>query len=139
MDGIHQSVASTRGDLDALAWRSASQRVDFEVSGSQATEAIPGITVTLKNTSVPYQRVEEGWVHVVPDGRILWIRSQGIQQPVVFYAQNDSRPYQLVFTRITRDGAVGYLVHPGGPPEINRASGPLPGEAELSASAAEAR
>jgi hypothetical protein len=139
MDGLHQRVAETRGDLDALAWESARHRVDFEVSGQQASEPIPGISITLKNASVQYQRIEEGWVHVVPDGRILWIRSQGVQQPLVFYSQKDSRPYQLVFTRITRDGAVGYLVHPGGPPETNRASGPLPGEADLSASTAEAR
>jgi hypothetical protein len=139
MDGIQQSVSATRDDVDSLAWQSAHQRVDFEVSHGRASEPIAGITITLKNISVPYQRIEEGWVHVVPDGKILWIRSQGVQQPVVFYSQKDSRPYQLVFTRITRDGAVGYLVHPGGPPETNRASGPLPGEAELSASAAEAR
>jgi hypothetical protein len=139
MDGIHQRVAATRGDLDALARQSASQRVDFEVSRGHASEPVAGISITLKNTSVPYQRVEEGWVHIVPDGKILWIRSQGVQQPVMFYSQSDNRPYQLVFTRITRDGAVGYLVHPGGPPETNRASGPLPGEADLSASAAEAR
>jgi len=139
MDGIYERVAATRSDLDALAWESAKERVDFEMSRDEAFEPIPGVIVTLKNTNVPYQRVEEGWVQVVPDGRFLWIRSQGIQQPMVFYTQQDSRPYQLVFTRITRDGAVGYLVHPGGPPVANRASGPQPAEAELSASAAEAR
>jgi hypothetical protein len=139
MDGLYERVAATRSDLDALAWESAKERVDFEITRDAASELIPGVTVTLQNTNVSYQRVEEGWVHVVGDGRILWIRSQGIQQPMIFYTQQDARPYQLVFTRITRDGAVGYLVHPGGPPEINRASGPLPGEAELSASAAEAR
>ena len=139
MDGLQQRVTATRGDLDALAWESSKQRVDFEMSRDQVLEPIPGVTITLKNTNVPYQRIEEGWVHVVADGRILWIRSQGVQQPMIFYTQQDSRPYQLVFTRILRDGAVGYLVHPGGPPVANRASGPLPAEAELSASAAEAR
>jgi hypothetical protein len=139
MDGLYERAAATRGDLDALAWESAKERVDFEISGDRASEPIPGVTITLKNTNVSYQRIEEGWVHVVPDGRILWIRSQGVQQPMIFYTQQDRRPYQLVFTRITRDGAVGYLVHPGGPPVTNRASGPLPAEAELTASTSEAR
>ena len=139
MDGLYQRVAATRGDLDALAWESAKERVDFELNRDATNELIPGVTLTLKNTNVPYQRIEEGYVHVVGDGRYLWIRSHGIQQPVIFYTQHDQRPYQLVFTRITRDGAVGYLVHPGGPPEANRASGPLPAGAELSASVAEAR
>lgn len=139
MDGLYERVAATRSDLDALARESAKERVDFEVSRGEALEPIPGVRITLKNTNVSYQRVEEGWVQVVPDGRFLWIRSQGIQQPMIFYTQQDSRPYQIVFTRITRDGAVGYLVHPGGPPVANRASGPLPAEAALTASAAEAR
>ena len=139
MDGLYERVAATRGDLDALARESSKERVDFELNRDEALEPIPGVIVTLKNTNVPYQRVEEGWVQVVNDGRFLWIRSQGIQQPMFFYTQEDARPYQLVFTRITRDGAVGYLVHPGGPPVANRASGPLPAEAALTASAAEAR
>ncbi len=140
MDGLQERLTATRGDLDALAWESARQRVEFEVRREQAFEPIPGLTITLQNTNVPYQRVEEGWVHVVPEGRILWIRSQGIQQPMIFYTQGDSRPYELVFTQLTQDGAVGYLVHPGGPPVAAGALGPLAGEGEeLSASASEAR
>jgi len=139
MDGLHARGAGTRSDLDAMVWRLDRRHVDFELSRNQSREVIPGISITLKDTNVPYQRVEEGWLHVVPDGRILWVRSQGIQQPMIFYTQQDSRPYELVFTRITRDGAFGYLVHPGGPPVTTSASGPRTDEAELSASAAETR
>jgi len=139
MDGLHTRVAQTRSDLDAVAWQLDRRRLAFEVSRDQARELIPGLSLTLKNTNVSYQRVEEGWLHVVPEGRILWIRSQGIQQPMTFYTQGDSRPYQLVFTRLNRDGAVGYLVYPGGPPVAAGGHGPLAGEGELSASASGAR
>lgn len=139
MDGLHARVAGTRSDVAAMAWQLDRRRVDFELSRNQSRELIPGISITLQDTNVPYQRVEEGWLHVVPDGRILWVRSQGIQQPMIFYTQQDSRPYELVFTRITRDGAFGYLAHPGGLPVANSASGPRTDEAELSASAAETR
>jgi hypothetical protein len=139
MDGLHTRVAQNRSDLDALAWQLDRQRLTFEVIRNQARELLPGISLTLKDTNVSYQRVEEGWVHVIPDGRILWIRSQGIQQPMTFYTQGDSRPYQLVFTRLNRDGAVGYLVYPGGPPVAAGGHGPLAGEGELSASALGAR
>lgn len=139
MDGLHARVAQTRSDLDALAWQFERRREDFELSRNQSHELIPGISLTLKNTNVSYQRVEEGWLHVIPDGRILWIRSQGIQQPMIFYTQGDSRPYQLVFTRLSKDGAVGYLVYPGGPPVAAGSHGPLAGERELSASASGAR
>ena len=52
---------------------------------------------------------------MIPDGRILWIRGQGIQQPVRFYSHKDERPYELVFTRVSKDSAVGYLLMPRWP------------------------
>ena len=139
LDGARQRVTGTRNDLDRMASQLSRTRVDFELSRNRNQELAPGISMTLKGTNVRYQRVEEGWVQLVPEGRFLWIRSQGIQQPLIFYTQRDSRPYEIVFTRVTKDGAIGYLVHPGGPPIAPGASGPLVGEAELSASALEAR
>ena len=145
LDGVHQrvtetrnDVAATRNDLDRMAAQLSRDRVDFELARGRSQELVAGISMTVKDTNVRYQRVEEGWVQLVPEGRFLWIRSQGIQQPMIFYSQRDSRPYEIVFTRVSRDGAIGYLVHPGGPPVASGASGPLVGE-DLSASAIEAR
>jgi len=147
VEDLHKRVSSTRNhldatrnDLDKVTWQLSRHRADFELARDQNRELVPNVSITLKNTNVRYQRVEEGWVQLVSDGRFLWIRSQGIQQPLTFYMQQDSRPYQIVFTRVTKDGAVGYLVYPGGPPVASSASsGPLAGETEISASAAGAR
>jgi hypothetical protein len=72
--------------------------------------------LTLSHTDVSYQRVE-GRIHVIQDGRILWLRGQGIQQPLSFYLQGDQRPYEIVFTRVNQDGAIGYLLMPLWPSE----------------------
>jgi len=88
--------------------------LDFEVSKEHTREVAPGITVTVSEINVSYQRVE-GRIHVIPDGRILWIRGQGIQQPVRFYSHEDERAYELVFTRVGKDSAVGYLLMPRWP------------------------
>jgi hypothetical protein len=74
----------------------------------------PGISLTVSDTNVSYQRVE-GRIHVVPDGRILWIRGQGIEQPVRFYSHEDERAYEVVFTRVNKDGAIGYVLMPRWP------------------------
>ena len=147
VEDLHQRVSATRNELDAtrndldkVNWKLNRNRVDFELARNQNRELVPGILITQKNTNVSYQRVEEGWIQLVSDGRFLWIRSQGIQQPLTFYTRQDSRPYELVFTRVTKDGAIGYLVYPGGPPvAAGASSGPLAGEAEISASALGAR
>ena len=138
LDNLYQRSAGTRSDLDAMARKLDRRRVDFELAKDANRELVPGISMTLQKTDVSYQRVE-GWVQLIPEGRFLWVRGQGIQQPLTFYKQEDSRPYELVFTRITKDGAIGYLVTPGGQPVDSSASGSSRGEAELASSSVPTR
>ena len=133
LDNLYQRSAGTRSDLDAMARKLDRRRVGFELAKSASRELVPGISMTLNDTDVSYQRVG-GWVQLVPDGRTLWVSARGIQEPIIFYKQEDSRPYEMVFTRITKDGAIGYLVIPGGQPVAGSASGSPVGEAELAAS-----
>ena len=111
-----------------MARRLDQYRVDFEVSKDQTREVAPGITLTLSNLNVSYQRVE-GRMHVIPDGRILWIRGQSIQQPLAFYTLKDDRHYELVLTRVSKDSAIGYVLMPkwsntGFPVATNAAAAP---------------
>ena len=82
-----------------------------------------------------------GRILVVPDGRILWIRDQGVQQPVAFYCHKDERAYEVVFTRVNRDSALGYVVMPAFPAEKAAAvsQGSLSGAGELAAGSIPAR
>jgi len=111
MGNLRTEINQNRDDLDTLARRLDRQRVDFEVAKNRNQELFRGVSLTVKKTNVSYQRVE-GWVQLVPDGRTLWVRGQGIQQPLIFYTQQDTRPYELVFTRVTKDAALGYLMVP---------------------------
>ena len=111
MGNLRSQIDHNRDDLDAKARELDRRRMNFELSKEQTREIAPGINLTLSGTDVSYQRVE-GRVHVVPDGRILWIRGQGIQQPIRLYTQKDERPYELVFTRVSKDSAVGYVLMP---------------------------
>jgi hypothetical protein len=112
---LQSAVNRNRDDFDMMAQSLDRQRLDFEISKDQTREVVPGVTLTVSNTNVSYQRVE-GRLHVIADGRILWIRGQGIQQPVRFYTMKDDRPYEVVFTRVHEDTAVGYVLAPSGAP-----------------------
>ena len=105
------NFTANRNDLDALSNRLGHERVSFEISEDQAEEVIPGIRLTVNHTKVDYQRID-GWLHVVPDGRILWIHSQSIDQPITFYVENEDRPFQIVFTRVLDHNATGYVLLP---------------------------
>ena len=63
---------------------------------------------------------------MIADGRILWIRGQGIQQPVRFYSHQDERPYEVVFTRVSKDSAVGYVLMPAGTEIVPAAANAIP-------------
>lgn len=113
MGNLRSEINRNRDDFDVVARQIDRRRLDFEVSKDQTREIVQGLTLTVSKLNVSYQRVE-GRLHVIPDGRILWIRGQGIQQPVRFYSHHDQRPYEVVFTRVTKDDAVGYVLMPAG-------------------------
>ena len=108
---LGEQLGSNRRDLDTLSQQLERRKVDFELARNQNREIVPEVTLTVTGADVSYQRVN-GWLRLLPEGRTLWVQGQGIQQPVIFYAQQDNRPYELVFTRVTENGAVGYLLIP---------------------------
>jgi hypothetical protein len=108
---LQAEVGRNRDDLDVVARTVERQRLDFEIDRNETSEVAPGLTLTVSGTDVSYQRVE-GRLHVISDGRILWIRGQGVHQPVRFYNSTEERPYEVVFTRVMRDAAVGYVLMP---------------------------
>jgi len=104
----HQ-LASNRTDIDALAGRLDRRRIDFELPVHRTEELTPNLYLTVSEAMVSHQRID-GWLQL--DGRILWLRGQGIQQPIVFYTQNDARTHEIVLTRVKDNEVAGYLLVP---------------------------
>ena len=101
-----------RKDVDGLGRKLSLRRVDFEVDKGRNVELAPGISLEISGTDVSYRRVS-GWMWVLPDRRTIWLRSQGAQEPVVFYSNSDGKKRELVITSVTDKSAVGYLLLPG--------------------------
>ena len=104
--------------MDELSSEVDRQRIDFEVSKNKSDQLVEGITLTVRKTNVGKQEVE-GWLHIVNDGRIVWIHDAGAQHPIAFASSKDSRAYQLVFTKVAKSGVIGYLLAP----KVQAASG----------------
>lgn len=124
---LHQQVAGNGQQVQALADQVERQRVNFELAKNQPSELAPGISMNLTSTDVRYQRFS-GWVYFLPDRRFLWVRHQGVQQPVVFYDQNQARRYEVVISSVRNNSAAGYLLLPvgsgvGGPETAASAAG----------------
>jgi hypothetical protein len=97
--------------MDALSSEVDRQRIDFEVSKDKADELADGVILTIRKTDVGKQQVD-GWLHIVSDGRIVWLKDAGAQHPIEFASKKDARPYQLVFTKVAGKGVIGYLMVP---------------------------
>jgi len=91
-----------------VSWEVGRERLDFELFEDYRMEVAPGVVLNISDTDVAYQKVD-GWVQLVDEGRILRLEDHPIQQSLVFYGLDDDRAYELVFTRVRPDVAIGYV------------------------------
>jgi chromosome segregation ATPase len=111
VSGLDRRLSSNQTAVGALSYQVGRKRTDFELKNGRTLQVVDGIYVTIKNTDVERQRVD-GWVQIASDGRFVWLRGEGAQHAIDFSSRADARPYQLVFTRVGRDSAVGYVLVP---------------------------
>ena len=82
--------------------------IDFEMYEGYDEELSPGILLHLNQVDRRYQRIG-GWIRLIPEGRIIRVKDQPIQEALVFFTHQDDRRHELVFTRVTESAAVGYI------------------------------
>jgi hypothetical protein len=110
---LHQHMASNDQQLGQLTNEVERRRVNFELAKNQITNLSPDVTMDLTASDAKYQRFS-GWVYFEPDHHYLWIRQQGVMQPIVFYDAQKSSQYEVVVTALRGDSAIGYLLVPQG-------------------------
>jgi chromosome segregation ATPase len=112
LSGLDRRLSSNQMAVSALGYQVARKRVDFELQNGRTQQIVDGIYVTVKKIDVERQRVD-GWIQIASDGRFVWLRGQGAQNPIDFSSRADARSYQLVFTQVGRqDNAKGYVLVP---------------------------
>jgi chromosome segregation ATPase len=112
---VSRDILSNQRELDRLARNTDTQRVDFEASKSRSRELAPGISLRVTGIDVARRQVR-GWMWIMPDRKTVWLKDHSALRPVIFYSKVDGRKREVVFTHVTRDSAVGYLLLPGGAP-----------------------
>jgi hypothetical protein len=125
VDSVEAQVAGNARGLEAVSWEVGRERLDFELFEDYRLEVAPGIVLNISDTDVAYQKVD-GWIHLLSDGRFLRIHDHPIQQALVFYDLEEDRSYELVFTRVRPEAAIGYVRVPsdGGVRVVNQVRDP---------------
>jgi DNA repair exonuclease SbcCD ATPase subunit len=111
MTGLDQKMASHQAALESLNNRVDAKRVDFEIQKNKTQEIAPGLFLTVQRADAGKQQID-GKLQVSADSRMMPIRAQGTQIPVVFYATGENRPMQLVFTKVEKNSVSGYVMVP---------------------------
>ena len=105
---VEERVAGNERGVEAVSWEVGRERLDFELFEGYRAEVAPGILLDISDADVGHQKVD-GWLHLVGEGRIVRLEDQPIQQAVVFYGLDEQRSYELVFTRVRPEAAIGYV------------------------------
>ena len=110
---LQGQVSEDQGNLHTLAQQLHRDKVTFEIVKDSPTELAPGVTLTVLNTDVSYQRFR-GYISLTNEGKTLWLNNLNAKEAVDLYAQQYSHPYSLIVTTVSKDGVVGYLLLPAG-------------------------
>jgi len=111
MSRLDRDLQDNRSALQNLEQALAVSRVDFEIAKGRSHKVVGGVMVNVAKTDVARRRVS-GWMWILPDRKTLWLRDQGVMRPVTFYSDADGKRREVVFTRVTRDSAIGYVLIP---------------------------
>lgn len=86
-------------------------RTRFEASKGKTEQIAPGVLLHIANTDTSYRRFR-GWLQLVDEGKILWLRDQSMLQTFPFYAGRSTLRHDLVITGLDKGGVTGYVIFP---------------------------
>jgi len=107
---LNEQVGRQSRDVEGLSQKLAVKRVPFEVTRNHSQHLTEDVSLGVTGTDISHNSIT-GWMWVMPDRRTIWLRGQGVQQPVVFY-NRDGKRSELVITNVAKNSVSGYLILP---------------------------
>lgn len=108
---LRNAVDRNEAGLSTLANKIDRDRHDFEVREDRVIEIVPGVLLTIRSTNVGRQEVS-GWIYLENDRRVIYLKNQGLLQPITVYGVYGKDSHDIVITRVRKDDAVGFVLSP---------------------------
>jgi hypothetical protein len=102
-------IAQTRDQLNQLLAQTRRTALQFELTRGPDLQSVGPVELQLKSTDMKAQRYT---VCVFVDSKCIELKNRVLDEVVVFVLARGTPPLELVATRISRDGIVGYLEVP---------------------------
>ena len=108
---LRAEIRRTDGRVTQVASFNNRPRERFEIWRGKTQEVAPGILLHITRVDPRYRRFH-GWLQLVDEGKILWLRDQSVLQTFAFVAGRNALRHDLVVTGLTSGGVSGYLILP---------------------------
>jgi chaperonin cofactor prefoldin len=108
---LRNAVDRNEAGISSLANKIDRDRHEFEVREDRVVEIVPGVLLTIRSTNVGRQEVS-GWIYLENDRRVIYLKNQGLLQPITVYGVYGKDSHDIVITRVRKDDAVGFVLSP---------------------------
>ena len=108
---LREQLRATDTRVERVASFNNRPRERFEISRGRTQQIAPGIFLHINRIDSRFRRYH-GWLQLVDDGKILWLRDRSVLQTVAFHAGKGTLRHDLIVTAMTEGGAAGYLILP---------------------------
>ena len=105
-----QQISSQR-EIDSLTDELSRKQINFMAEKNHDAEVVQGVSLHLTGTDRTHQRFR-GWIWIEGSRHRIWVRNHPTEFPVVFYTKPGGTAYELVVTKVSREGASGYFLVP---------------------------
>jgi len=127
-EGLRQTesaLRSTQGGVDQLTGKVGEQGADihelkvlnersltgFNLAKSKKRTRVGDIQLRLRKTDAKGNKYS---IEILADDKLVVKKDRHLNEPVQFYVQGATRPYEVVVTGIKKDRVVGYVAQPKG-------------------------
>ena len=108
---VRREIQRTGDRIAQMANFQNRRRERFEVVPGRTQEIAPGILLHISKIDPRFRRFH-GWLQLIDDGKILWLRDESMLQTVAFYSGKNALRHDIVVTDMSKPSVAGYLIYP---------------------------
>jgi chromosome segregation ATPase len=106
---ISGQVSDNRSEIASLRRLTERDRVRFQLTKSKQLQRVADIQLRLRDTDTKRNKFS---IEILADDKTFVKKDRQVAEPVMFYMGDTAQPYELVITKMEKDGVSGYLARP---------------------------
>jgi len=108
---VQESVVLNRKEIAGVKRSLEREYYNFELQEKGGYMKVFDVSLSLKDTDWRKRQFD---MYLMADGKVMQKKDQSVNEPIVFYIEGQTKPYEVVVTRVEDKMVVGYLSVPKG-------------------------